>query len=99
MNVPSQDEFDALKAEVLRLQRQVGLLIEQQPSWLSVQQATVALNCSRTTLHRLTARGTLTPRYEGSKPLYHAGAIRDYIISTCVSDEYAERRVINAQMG
>jgi hypothetical protein len=93
MQVPTLEEFNALSREVADLRRHIQFLIGNQLEWLDVKQATDALKCSRTTLHRLTKMGKLHPRYEGVKPLYEATEIRTYIQSTRVSGDAADDRV------
>lgn len=96
MEVPSYEEFTASLKRIEELERMVKFLLVSQPNWLDLNQTAQALKVSKMTIWRLTKRGKLHPRYEGSKPLYEVEEIRAYIQSTRVSAEAADTRLLSA---
>ncbi|MFD2936280.1 helix-turn-helix domain-containing protein [Spirosoma flavum] len=96
MNVPTYEEFEALQKQLSELRQQVRYLMGNQLTWLTIEQATKALNCSRATLHRLTKQQKLIPRYQNKKPLYEVAQVRAFIESTRVSPGAANKRILAA---
>lgn len=91
------EDFLALQKQVEQMQEQIRYLMGNELTWLTIDQTAQALNCSKMTVHRITKAGKLTPRYEGSKPLYEVAQIREYIESTRVSPRMANKRIQEAK--
>ncbi|GAB3959064.1 hypothetical protein GCM10028805_54460 [Spirosoma harenae] len=61
IQVPTYEEFEALKVELDEVKETLRYLIASQPDFLIINQAAKALNVSRATDYSLTKRGKLTP--------------------------------------
>ncbi|GAB4017078.1 helix-turn-helix transcriptional regulator [Spirosoma koreense] len=96
LQVPSYEDFEALRKEVAELRRELEFMKQTELTWLTLDQVAAALKVSKMTVYRLTKRGKLQPRYEGCKPFYDIQQVRVYIQSTRVSAEAADGRIQSA---
>ncbi|MDB5240911.1 MAG: hypothetical protein JWP57_1536 [Spirosoma sp.] len=95
---PDYEEFCAVVARLERAEREIHFLKSQlmAQQWLSRAQARRALGISESTLFRLTQRGALTFRYEGSKLLYCVQGIRAYLNRQKIEPSVVDGRVLSA---
>lgn len=97
-DVIDRAEFLPFVARLEALERENRFLrsLLMRESWLTRAQTMKALNCSETTLHRLTKLGRLAWRKEGKYVSYELESVRAYLTAHNVESWAVDERVITA---
>lgn len=80
-----ENAFEELKTQINRLVSRVDSLTNNNPQWLDIQEACMALNISKRTLQYYRSCGILPYSYIGNKAYYKATDIVSLLAKHAVS--------------
>lgn len=95
MEVPTLEQFKALEKKVADLHERIEhfSLAHLSVDWVPADIAEAILNCSRTTLWRLTRNGRVQIRKRGRSARFSLSSIRTYLLSKHQSPTIVDAKI------